>query len=372
MAKWFSNLKIFGKVLVLTVLLLIFLVGIGLQAIRTMNELNHKTQQVYHDKLVPLRLLANIRYLTTSNSNDVADHLAAGDLAEMRELEERIRRRVEEINQAIATLRNTGLTAAEDQLLAQFEAALAEYRPLRAQVVELSQINLKEDARALYTITIPIRNKSLTAIGGLMDLNQKLAEDTMKAGQRAFTQTAMEFAITLAIAIFIALGFAFYLGRMMSRPLKTLEHAAGQVAEGDLRVEWTIRSRDEIGTLSASLHKMVQDLRLVVQQVHDTASNVAASAEELTASTQQSSQAATQITHAAQELASGADRQNDKVQATMATIEQVSAATEQIAATPPRKWPPPPSTPASEPKMAIRLWPRQWRRWTASTPPLTR
>jgi len=333
LAKWFSNLKIFGKVLVLAVLLLVFLVGIGLQAIRTMYALKYDVEKVYYGSLIPIKLLANIRYNTMLNSNETSDHLKFNDPKEMLELHESIRLRTETINKLIAEFRDTGLTAAELELLTQFEAAIAEYRPLRNQVLDLSQNNFKGDAQALYIITIHLRDNALTIIGELMNLRQKFAEDVFAAGTNYFINTTRNFIAILALAVFIALGFAFYLGRMMSRPLKTLEHAASQVAEGDLRAEWTIRSRDEIGTLSASLHKMVQDLRLVVQQVHDTASNVAASAEELTASTQQSSQAANQITHAAQELASGADRQNDKVQATMATIEQVSAATEQIAAT---------------------------------------
>jgi len=333
LAKLFSNVKIFGKVLILAAIMLTFLFGIGLQAIRTMNELNQKTERIYQAQLIPYTLLADIQYLSSLNSNYVGDHLNTGDLVKMRELEERIRTLIAEIDQAIAAYKQKDVTKAELHLLAQFETAQAEYRPLRAQVLELSRINLKSEALALYNATIPIRDKSLTAIKELMDSKQKLAEDSLMSGRRHYAKTSRDFAVILVVAMAIALGFAFFLGRMMSRSLKALEQAASQIAEGDLRVEWAVTGKDEIGSLSASLHRMVRGLRLVVLQVHDTASGVAASSEELTASTEQSSQSAAQITQAAQELANGADQQNDKVQTTMATIQQVSAATEQIAAT---------------------------------------
>jgi methyl-accepting chemotaxis protein len=333
LAKWFSNLKIFGKVFVLAVLMLIFLIGIGLYALNTMQEINLGKEKMYQDRLVPLRLLANIQHHIVLNSRDVAGHLLSGDLAEMRELEEHIRTRTEAVNQGVTALKQTALSEAEIHLLAQFEAAVSEYRPLKSQVLQLSQINLKSEARALYTVTIQIRDKGLDTLNQLMDLDQKLAEDVLLQGRKSFAETARNFIFILALAVIIALGFAFILGRRMSRSLKTLEQAAGQMAGGDLQVRWHLESKDEIGSLSASLHQMAENLRHLVQQVHGVSANVATAAEELTASTEQSAQVSTQITHAAQEIAGGAEQQNDKVQTAMATIQQVSAATEQIAAT---------------------------------------
>ncbi|MEW6660925.1 MAG: HAMP domain-containing methyl-accepting chemotaxis protein [Bacillota bacterium] len=334
--RWIGNLSIFGKVFFLALVLLVFLAGTGIYAVVIINGISHWAEGMYQDRVVPIDQWGQMKALVIQIAWNLTAHIQTDDPAEKERLEKDISQRAAEFNRIFSEYKQTKLVPEEEALLEKFENELREYWEAREETLKLSR-NAAENKIKLMAFfnsrTELARQRVVKLTDEMVELNRRLAQEVHAENQRIVAATVINLMIILIGAIALALLMSFFLGRMMSRSLKTLEEAAGKVAEGDLSVKWEIRSKDEIGSLSASLSKMVQNLRLVVQRVHEAATNVAASAEELTASTEQSAQVAAQITQAAQELASGADRQNDKVQSTLATIEQASAATEQIAAT---------------------------------------
>ena len=64
------------------------------------------------------------------------------------------------------------------------------------------------------------------------------------------------------IALTLSVLVGVILSRGLTRPVRALVTAAGQVAQGDYDQEVTVSSRDEIGTLAAAFNQMTQDLRL--------------------------------------------------------------------------------------------------------------
>lgn len=66
--------------------------------------------------------------------------------------------------------------------------------------------------------------------------------------------------IALVVALLI-LPLAAFLGGIVSGPIERLKDAMAQVEEGNLDVEVTVESRDEIGQLSHSFNEMIADLR---------------------------------------------------------------------------------------------------------------
>lgn len=63
------------------------------------------------------------------------------------------------------------------------------------------------------------------------------------------------------VIIFLATWFGFHLARGITVPIQELATATKRIAEGDLEVEITTTSDDEIGTLVESFNKMAADLR---------------------------------------------------------------------------------------------------------------
>ncbi|WP_308637845.1 methyl-accepting chemotaxis protein [Paenibacillus silvisoli] len=117
------------------------------------------------------------------------------------------------------------------------------------------------------------------------------------------------------------------------KPIKTLADASRQIADGDLSgSQIEVKSKDEIGTLSANFNAMTANLRTLIHHVKLNAEQVAASAEQLTASAEQTSRATEHITKSVQEMAISSDKQVASVDQGAKAIHDMSSGVQQIAA----------------------------------------
>ncbi|RKX92971.1 MAG: hypothetical protein DRP84_09185 [Spirochaetes bacterium] len=123
--------------------------------------------------------------------------------------------------------------------------------------------------------------------------------------------------VGLAISVLIALLFALFLTRSITRPLIKAVNFAECVSNNDLTVKLDINQKDEIGELSNSLNKMLENLKGLILQIQDGATQLASSSEEISAS--------------AQQLSEGSQEQASSLEETSAAIEELSASIEQVA-----------------------------------------
>jgi len=329
--KWIANLKIGTKIALLAVILLAFLVSVGAYSILNMGNLNSRAEDMFKNQVQPILLLNNVRFNTTLNYTRLTAHLYATETAQMDEIEKDIQQRAEEINNAIEGYKKTSLSVREKEGLPKFEAAVAAYRPLRAEVLRLSKAGQKDAARIQNMESLEAMNKVFDEVSNLVGIKEDLAKANFTASAKAYKAMVRNFIIILVVAVILAIFIVLVIARAMSRPIKALEKAAEKVAEGDLTTKVNIGGRDEIGSLARSITSMIENMRQAIHTVHNSATQVASSAQQLSASTEQSTQAVTQISQSAQELAAGSEKQSGKVQDTMAVIQESSAAIDEIA-----------------------------------------
>lgn len=113
----------------------------------------------------------------------------------------------------------------------------------------------------------------------------------------------------IAVAIVIGILLVFWIVRSITKPLKELMSSTGKIADGDLSEEIVLRSKDELGQLSASVNQMRISLRHLIGQVGLNTDHVASTSEQLSASAEQTSRATEQISTAIQEVALGSEKQ---------------------------------------------------------------
>ena len=138
--------------------------------------------------------------------------------------------------------------------------------------------------------------KTMTQAKGVQEKSVVLVNKTIKVG------TALVVVIGLGATIF-GIGFGVWIYRSISKPLVRLMTATEKIAEGNLNHDVGQCSSDEIGTVEASMGKMVVNLREIVGKIRSTTESLASSAEELSAtarSVDEGSEAqTTQVEHAA-------------------------------------------------------------------------
>jgi len=128
------------------------------------------------------------------------------------------------------------------------------------------------------------------------------------------TRATVILIIANLLALLLAVFAAIFLARRISQPVAQMAVTAENVAKGDLRlVEKSYKANDEIGDMAQSIEDMVSSLRLMVQQIVQTAKSVAAASNQLNSVSAQSAQAAQEIAETTTHLAAGAVTQTDEM-----------------------------------------------------------
>lgn len=142
-----------------------------------------------------------------------------------------------------------------------------------------------------------MNEKAMQAMGTLREIVLKQAEkgkQTVSVAQGeqekaiGTVNRMVRFSMVLIIAISIgAVVFGILFGawvyRSIAKPLGQLIKVSDEVAGGDLAVEMTTNTNDEIGTVQSSMSKMVTNLREIVGKIRTSTGSLASSSEELSA-----------------------------------------------------------------------------------------
>jgi methyl-accepting chemotaxis protein len=168
----------------------------------------------------------------------------------------------------------------------------------------------------------------------LLDAETTAAADRLRRGQD-FTRTVdtarRQVLVLLLSGLALALGFAFYLARLIVVPLRRVASVLRAVADRDLSRHADVHSRDEIGQMAAGLEDATTSLRETIETMSSNAQVLAAAAEELTATSQQ---VMTSATHAAEQVgavSTAVDQVSHNAETVSAGSEEMTASIREIA-----------------------------------------
>lgn len=117
---------------------------------------------------------------------------------------------------------------------------------------------------------------------------------------------------------------AYIVARKIANPIVSLTRLVQKAADGDLAVQTTVSSQDELGQLAAATNVMIANLRDLVNEVQVSVQQVSTSAEELTASAGQAAQTSNQVAQSMSEVAGGTEKQFAQVKSASDIIAAIS------------------------------------------------
>ncbi len=126
--------------------------------------------------------------------------------------------------------------------------------------------------------------------------------------------------VILVIATIILFGIILVFGLIIinsiTKPIKTLVAAAGNLASraGDLSQKISISTKDEVGSLASAFNQLIDSMRDMVSQVRGIADKVSSSAEELSSSSQEMNASTQEIANVIQQVSKGAVVQSERVE----------------------------------------------------------
>ncbi len=200
--------------------------------------------------------------------------------------------------------------------LSRVKTARAAYVAEQDKFLALLKENRREEVVVLMQTTLrKTQTEYIDAVVNLIAFQTKLMEDEGKeAAERA--EMAINLVIGLSVAsALIAILFAWFVTRSITKPVGEAAAAAQELAEGNLTVKVNADSKDEVGQLMSAMQAMIAKLSSIISEV-----NIASDA---------LNNAAGQVSATAQSLSQSSSEQAASVEETTASVEEMTASINQ-------------------------------------------
>lgn len=257
---------------------------------------------------------------------------------------------------ALVKVNNECQTVEEQSYIDIIEQKLPVYRQLCDQVIALSTQNSSDEALIMFRQEArPVLNEIMGAADDLMAVNVTIGNEvSAQLTRQSRMMTAFIFGLII-IAFLVSALLALFIAHTISKSLVLVRDAAAQLAEGDLNIQLSADSTDELGQMIQSfgdaanmmrcyiteitrgLHEISQgnfDIRTtmkfkgnfqemenaietIIKSLSIALSQIRVAADEVSADS-------SQVSDSAQALSQGATEQASAVQELVATITEIS------------------------------------------------
>lgn len=310
---WFKNLKIRVKLITCFIIAAVFTIIVGLIGIYEMRAIHQMVDTIYSDDYQADNLLSEVAL----NVKDIhIIHLQAAYEQNPATLPSKITK-IEELkerdNKILDELKKKGASETEAALFNKVLESLDGYRDLRNTSLELIKSQNYEQAIADLPEVLAATEKNEQDIQNLLDESQKGAAKHIEESQEDFLSRTIIITSVGIIGTLFAILIGLYVASLISNPLKNLGNVANRMADGDLDVDISIDSKDEVGDLAKAFKKMSENINDVIANIHSAADQVSAGSK--------------QVSDSSVELAQGATEQASSIEQFTASIEEISSQT---------------------------------------------
>ncbi len=328
-----KNLSIRRKILTLITSAVIFLLiisGVGFYYIEDMAK---KSSQMYDKSLLPIQYIGQLRADIRAIDSFVLELMITTDANRNTDLQTNITERTEKLNDSIMKF-EASYNGNEDKrkLLESIKSNLDGYFSTMTEVIDLASKNRNEEAYSLYTTAMgDYREKVANEARNLMTICSEDAKQLNKDNKQSLSTTILVSAILSVLAIIFFITLATWIARLIVNPVKELQANMLKAGDGDLTVQGTYSSKDEIGQLTQSFNSMTNNIRNTVTKVTETANHVAEASEELNVNAAETTKATEMVANTMETIAHGSVEQLNNVSNTVNTVNELSTGVQQVA-----------------------------------------
>ncbi|MEF3304048.1 methyl-accepting chemotaxis protein [Paenibacillus sp. GYB003] len=301
--RWFLNLKTYVKLLSAFMTVAAIMAAVGLYALSNLSMLNGNVKEVYSNNLVSVRDLSAAQISYQQMRVALRDMSGAAEKAEKDKLSADIDGYKREFQEKMDSYRKVAFTKAEVDELKLFDAAFASYIKLYDQTRQLTYLpDLTEYHKFKEEQLDPVGVKMRASLANLIDMNVEIAAATYDESGKAYSLARNIMIAVIAAAILFNLFLGIYISRAIANPLARMVKVVEKVAQGDLREEADVDTKDEVGQLGRSINAMIRNLQSLIGNIVQSSQSVAAASEQISASTQEIAGSSTNQAQSAQSI----------------------------------------------------------------------
>ena len=203
--------------------------------------------------------------VSRSNTKDI---LLYSDAKNLQDASDSVDASNKKMNQYLAEMKKTMVNEKKMNYYNTIQTEFEKYVEIENQVIALGKQNKKEEAHTmLESDAAPHADKVKTAVNGLIDEKTRTGDQLAESLSSQGTTAKVLIIAAIIISFVISLIVTRIISRGISKPVSELVTAAKRMSEGDLNVELQVKSKDEIGQLSAAFQETIHSLREYITHI---------------------------------------------------------------------------------------------------------
>ena len=347
-----KNLKIGKKLIISYAVILILLITGTIVSIINLNSFGTQIETFYNG---PFTVKGSANIINTNferMQKAVYRSMANTDMGITNEALEDVKEAAAAIQEQLPIVKEHFM--GDPQLVTRLQESLTKLAPMREEVLKLSSENKNDEAAAyMEANNIVVIKEAQKELDTLIASGNEKGEELIANLEASQIRAIIILSVLGCLSVTISISFALYITRGIIRPVNELEHAAQNLARGNLSstsIDYT--SQDELGSLAdnmrevvASLTNVIQDEAYLLNEMARGNFDIQSRAEEnyvgdfqqVYASMRQIveslSQTLLQISQSSDQVASGSDQVSSGAQALSQGATEQASSVEELAAT---------------------------------------
>lgn len=309
--KWFFNLRIASKLMCAFVIVLTLTIFLGLFSVVQLAKVNQTATEMKSVWLPSLRAVLQIRMdLSRLRSVELQYETVSADV-DLTRYEKSVIAISKDLRDGLEQYTKLVSRRAEMDALQRFKNQFAPYMAQHQKIIAAIREQRTWDVPALLkseALALP-RTQLDRIVAELIKINEEGSMQAGMAGDALYMTARIWIFGLLSVSVLLGLGFALWIARTVSSPLKSAVDVSRKVACGDLTGNVDVQSRDETGQLmqalkdmNASLTRIVTDVRSGTDMIATASSQIASGNMDLSSRTEEQASTLEETAAAMQEM----------------------------------------------------------------------
>lgn len=261
-----NNVKVGTKLIGGFLIVALIVVVVAVLGFVNMNNINTSQEIIYTKDVIGIANLGHAGTDLFYIRGDLCKHVILP--AERPAIETEINGLITEINNHMAIYRALPLTQAEKDILAGFDAAWVTYQTEIANNIALDNAGKETTAIANFASggsTFDVRQDLSSHLETLSATLESLADKTIMANQKTFSQATTSMIIAGVVGLLLALGLGIILSRSITGPLSQGMGLMQAMSLGYSSKRLNMKRRDEIGILAQAMDQLADSTDLMAK-----------------------------------------------------------------------------------------------------------
>jgi methyl-accepting chemotaxis protein len=315
-----ARLKIGMKLLLAPGVALLLLILISAVLMNGVLALRDSLNMAYETRMPNLKVASQLERVTlitqASTSNLLSKILAGFTPDKLEDFTSNLTSDLQDTEKELDVFLKTASTIEEERkLITQGVSELKTFEKIIIETIELASIDAS--MATTYMSRAEAQFTKLSAIATqLVDLERRLGEQDREIAAATVQKIILQGAACAVLALVLAAIAIWFVRRDILQSIATIRSALARLAEGDLRNQVPVTSRDEIGDMARTTNEVIGNLQCVVGEVLSGATKVTSAAKNLAG--------------ASRSLSDRSERQSSAATTIAATVEELTVSISSI------------------------------------------